>query len=91
MTFNVKGLNDPKQIDRVRQYLEFVKPRPNIIIIQEHKLRNVRAHNLGSRLLKDASYFLNEEESGYNHRDGEPGAGCNGIATIISWKWEGLV
>ena len=50
LTFNVRGLNNPQKVDRLKTYLYFIIPRPDLIFLQEHRLREQKAEQLGKML-----------------------------------------
>jgi exonuclease III len=49
LSFNVRGLNDPQSILKLKHYLDS-SPPANIIFLQEHKLRLQAAQELGPKL-----------------------------------------
>ena len=88
ITFNVRGLNEPRKIDKLRQYFQAIKGGIDVILLQEHKLQGEKATNLGIKLSPNGkSWTL---EIGYNI-NGLEGAGKGGICTIIHRKLAPLV
>lgn len=90
MTFNVRGLNEPRKIDRLRHYFQSTQGGFDVIMLQEHKLRGEKALNLGRQLVPNSSYWTLEAEAGYN-TNGREGAGRGGICTILHSKLAPLV
>ena len=39
ISHNIRGLNDPDNIAKKRSYINFLTPRIDVLMIQEHKLR----------------------------------------------------
>lgn len=87
-SLNVRGLNDPAKVLRLRNYLQSLQPAPDIFLIQEHKLTGSRAANLGRQLHQNASYFFTEALQGYGHLGNESGAGCGGTAMLVNNRLE---
>ena len=87
-SLNVRGLNDPVKVDRLRGYIRFVKPSPDFFLVQEHKLTGTKAAELGRNLNYQATYFYTEAEPGYNNPRGKPSAGCGGTAVLVNLRWE---
>ena len=84
ITLNVRGLNDPAKITRLRNYLQGLQPILDIIMIQEHKLKLTKAEGLGSSLMINFGYFYMDAIRGYGHGANEAGAGCGGQAIPVS-------
>lgn len=42
LTLNVRGLNDPRKLGRLRNFLQNVEGGLNVVMLQEHKLRGDR-------------------------------------------------
>lgn len=85
ITFNVRGLNDPRKVDRLRNYFQGNLGGADVILLQEHKLRDTKAANLGRSLFPKRKCWVLEAEPGYNV-DGHEGAGKGGICTILHEK-----
>ena len=82
VTFNVRGLNDLRKLDRLRNYFQNINGGVDIILIQEHKLRGEKAANLGAKLFPKRKCWTLDADVGYNI-DGQEGAGKGGICTIL--------
>ena len=89
-SLNVRGLNDPVKVDRLRGFVRFVKLSPNFFLVQEHKLTGTKAAELGRNLNYQATYFYTEVEPDYNNPRGEPGAGCGGMAVLANPCWKNI-
>lgn len=87
LTQNVRGLNDSSAVDNLRQYLH--RNPVDLLFIQEHKLRNLGAAELGCRVWKNATTFFTEATPGYT-TDGIS-AGKGGVASLISPRWAKFV
>lgn len=85
ITFNVRGLNELRKIDRLRIYFQTIQGGTDVILIQEHKLRGEKATNLGKHLAPYGRCWTLEAEAGYNI-NGREGAGKGGISTIVHNK-----
>ena len=82
ITYNVRGLNDARKIQRLRHYFQTSSGWADIILLQEHKLRGEKADRLGRDLFPKWKYWMLEAEAGYNV-DGQEGAGKGGICSIL--------
>lgn len=82
VTFNVRGLNEPRKIDRLRQYFQNIQGGIDVILLQEHKLRGEKAANLGKHIFPNGKCWTQEADIGYNV-NGLEGAGKGGISTIL--------
>jgi endonuclease/exonuclease/phosphatase family metal-dependent hydrolase len=67
LSYNVQGLNDGDIILALRQYIQGLRPRPDIILLQEHKLRGLSPQQVGSRLWQQVHTWCVEALVGYNH------------------------
>lgn len=56
VSFNVRGLNEPRKIDRLRNYLQNLQGGLDVILLKEHKLQGEKATNLGRQLLPNGKY-----------------------------------
>ena len=90
ITFNVRGLNDPKKVDRLRNFFQNSQRGVDVIFLQEHKLRDTKAANLGRTLFPRRKCWVSEADPGYNV-DGQEGAGKGGICTLLHEKLAPLV
>lgn len=90
VTFNVRGLNDSRKIDILKNYLQKPNGGADIILLQEHKLRGEKAANLGPKLLLKRKHWTLDAEAGYNV-DGSEGAGRGGICTLLKENLAPLV
>jgi hypothetical protein len=84
---NVRGLNDHSKIKRLQSYLQFANPKIDCLLIQEHKLIGDKVVELGRVLNRQATYIYDEAEAGYNHLQGDQGAGRGGTALVLASKW----
>lgn len=82
ITFNVRGLNDPRKIDKLRQYFQNILGGADVILLQEHKLRGKKVTNLSQKLFSKSKCWALDAEIGYNV-DGQEGVGKGGICTIL--------
>jgi hypothetical protein len=59
MTHNIRGLNDPESIAKEQCFINSFRPKADIVMLQEHKLRGKNLETLGHRLMLGcASWFL---------------------------------
>ncbi|KAG0504403.1 hypothetical protein KC19_N036200 [Ceratodon purpureus] len=86
LSINVRGLNDLATIHRLRIYISRLNPTPDVVLIQEHNLTGSKAVGLGRQLLPGTGYFFREAAPGYGHGASDGGAGCGGVATLISCR-----
>ena len=82
MTYNVKGLNNPKKMAKLRSYFDFVQSKLDVCFIQEHKLRERNLDSLARNLFRNALCFHIEAEEGLQHT-----AGKGGLAILLASKW----
>ena len=90
ITFNVRGLNEPRKIERLRQYFQNMQGGADIIMLQEHKLRGEKAGTLGKLLFPNGKCWIQKADQGYNI-NGSEGAGRGGICTFLNNKLTPLV
>ena len=64
ITHNIRGLNDPESIAKERGFFNSLRPRVDIVLIQEHKLRGKALENSGSRLMPGCSSWILEAAPG---------------------------
>ena len=91
LTFNVRGLNNPLKVDRLKTYLQFINPRLDLIFLQEHRLREQNAGKLGKTLVSQAIYLYIEAELGFNHEEDKERVGKRGMALLLANKWAGAL
>jgi hypothetical protein len=91
ISYNVRGLNDQMATDTLQHYLHILRPKPDIIMLQEHKLRNLQAQELGSKLWRGATTWCLEATMGYNNGPRDAGSGKGGLATILVPRWVKMV
>lgn len=48
ITHKIRELNDPESIVKDRCFLNALRPRVDVVMIQEHKLRRKAMENLGA-------------------------------------------
>lgn len=82
VTFNVRGLNEPRKIDRLKHYFRTLQGGADIILLQEHKLRGEKAATLGKKLFPNGQCWIQEADPRYNI-NGLEGVGRGGICTYI--------
>ncbi|KAG0594495.1 hypothetical protein M758_UG082400 [Ceratodon purpureus] len=82
-TLNVRGLNDPAKVSRLRNYIHNLQSAPDILMLQEHKLTGEKAANLGRQLNPSSTYLYAEARPGYRNHIRGSGAGCGGTAFLI--------
>lgn len=51
LAHNIHGPNNPVSIWKERLFLNALVPKPNIVMILEHKLKGSNLDNLGTRLM----------------------------------------
>ena len=51
ITHNIRGVNDPENIAKEKNFLNSLTPKVDIVMLQEHKLMEKKLENLGSRLM----------------------------------------
>lgn len=62
---NIRGLNDPESIRNKMWFINFITPKVDIILLQEHKLRGRSIKNIETRLMPGcASWVLEAASSG---------------------------
>ena len=81
LSLNVRGLNDPDKIRRLKNYLDSQIPTFDVCLLQEHKLTGQKAADLGRSLNRQAHYFYTEALPGYSLADS--GAGRGGTAILV--------
>ena len=67
------------------------QPEIDILMLQEHKLRNLQAHQLERKLWRGAKNWCLEATAGYNNAPQDERAGKGGVATLLVPKWAQLV
>ncbi|KAG0573683.1 hypothetical protein KC19_VG200300 [Ceratodon purpureus] len=82
-SLNVRGLNDPAKVTRLRNYIQNLQPAPDILMLQEHKLTGEKAAILGRQLNPTYRYLFIAARPGYRNEDRANGAGRGGTATLI--------
>ena len=90
ITFNVRGLNEPRKIERLKQYFQNLHEGIDVILLQEHKLRGEKAASLGKQLFPNSKCWIQDANIGYNI-NGSAGARNGGICTILYGKLASLV
>lgn len=90
LSFNVRGLNDKSSILMLRNYFQSLS-YPDIILLQEHKLRNQESSALGKALWPQASSWALEASVGYNNDPSGPGAGKGGLITLVGPKYAHMI
>jgi exonuclease III len=90
ITFNVRGLNDPVSIPKLKHYFS-TSPQVDIILLQEHKLRLQAAQDLGPKLWKRAAAWILDASPGYGHLPHLPGVSKGGICTLVHPRLKHMV
>jgi exonuclease III len=67
LSYNVRGLNDLAAVNALQHYVHSLQPKIDILMIQEYKLCNSQALQLGKRLWKGATTWCLEATVGYNN------------------------
>ena len=62
---NGHGLNNPMKIHKLKNYIKFLQPACNIMLLQGHKLNNTATRELGRSLWPKAACFVVEAKPGY--------------------------
>ena len=63
----------------------------DMLVIQEHKMRNNKVQQFGSQLWKHVTTWYQEMLLDYNNSPKEERASCSGITIFLSPKWSKLV
>ena len=87
ITFNIRGLNDPQKIQKLRSYIISAQSKIDVLLIQEHKLTGEKASSLDRSLDPHAVYIHVEAEPGYNLTRNDQGVGCGGTTILLPSKW----
>lgn len=87
LSFNACGLNEDAAVANVQSYVRDSIPSPDIVAIQEHKLRGSSLARVGNRLWHHATAFSLEASVGYGHTPLDLGAGCRGVLILIHPRW----
>jgi exonuclease III len=91
LSYNIRGLNDPGAVGALQHYVKGLQLGVDIFMLQEHKLRNSQAQQLGRRLWRGAKTWCLEATVGYNNAPQDEGVGRGGVATLLSPRWGALV
>jgi exonuclease III len=91
LSFNVRGLNAPEALENLRYYIHSLRQHPDILFLQEHKLRMGQHQSIAKKLWKEATTWCLEATLGYNHNPLEPGAGKGGVMTMLAPRWANAV
>jgi hypothetical protein len=79
-------LNNLASIRTLRNYVGNIREL-DILFIQEHRLQNQAARDLGPKLWPSSTSWCLEASPGYNNDPTVVGAGCGGIITLLHPKW----
>lgn len=88
LSFNARSLNEDSAVAHLQSYIKDCIPPPDVVAIQEHKLRGLAATQAGGRLWKHATSFSLEASVGYGHDPFDQGAGCGGVITLVHPRWK---
>jgi exonuclease III len=91
ISYNVRGLNDQMALDTLHHYLHGIMPKIDILMLQEHKLRNTQALQLGAKLWRGATMWCLDATVGYNNGPLDAGASKGGLATFLAPQRANLV
>ncbi|KAG0595482.1 hypothetical protein M758_UG169900, partial [Ceratodon purpureus] len=64
------------------------RPGPDLVAIQEHKLRGTAVTSIGQRLWRHAPAFCLAVSPGYGHHLDTNGAGQGGVLTLLHPRWQ---
>jgi hypothetical protein len=80
-----RRFNDPAVIDSLKlYYIQDARPKFDVIMLQEHKLRGEALARLGTSLWRHAKFWGVEASPGYGNDPNQEGAWCGGIATFLA-------
>jgi hypothetical protein len=82
MSYNIRGLNNPLKVRKLKNYIRISQPPCDILLLQEHKLSGDSLSDLGRLLWPDAAVFSLDAEPGYVLNPN--GAGKGGACTLVS-------
>lgn len=83
LSFNVQELNEKASIPLLWNYIQSL-PQIDVILLQEHKLRNQDSENLGKRIWQQATAWSATASLGYGNDNLSPGANREGLITLVS-------
>lgn len=85
LTYNVRGLANRHRRLRAKQFLGSLHHRPDILCLQEHKLRAGRLQRLEWEVWKGASWYVAPATDGrHAQRNDNVTAGLGGLAVAVS-------
>jgi exonuclease III len=82
LSYNIRGLNNPAKVRKMKNYLRTLQPPCDILLLQEYKLCGINAHELGRSLWPDSACYILDAEPGYTLAP--DGAGKGGVCTLVS-------
>jgi len=91
LTHNIRGLNDPENIDKEKGFIKSISPRPDVIFLQEHKLRGRSLDNLGYRIMPGYASWVFEAAPGERNWANPDAAGKWGVRILLTHKYARLV
>ena len=91
ITHNIRGLYDPENIVNERGFPSELSPKVDIIMIQEHKLRERSLENLGNKLMPGYTSWILEAAPGERSWLNSSAAGKGGVRILIANKFAKLV
>ena len=91
ITHNIRGLNDPENIAKEKNFLTSLTPKVDIVMLQEHKLRGKALENLGSRLMPGCKSWVLEAAPGEQSWLNPNAAGKGGVGILLANKYARLV
>jgi exonuclease III len=67
VSYNIHGLNDQATLGALQHYIQGLQPKVDILMLQEHKLKNLQDQQLGRRLWRGALTWCLDATIGYNN------------------------
>lgn len=91
ISHNIRGLNDPENILKERQFLSSIAQRIDIVMIQDHKLRGGKLEHLGSLLMPGYASWILEAAPGERSWLNPNATGKGGVGIMLAQKYARLV
>ena len=91
ITHNIRGLNDLESIAKERGFLNAISPRVDIVMLQEHKLRERTLEHLGTRLMPGYTSWILDAAPGARSWLNPNAADKGGVRIIMANKFAKLV
>lgn len=74
LTINIRGFNDNAAVDTIQRYIQSCNSLPDVVNIQEHKLRGPALQQTGRRLWQQTTCYSIEATVGYGDATDDLGA-----------------